>query len=473
MSSTSMSSTSQLQPVLDRIDADFDNSLQRLFALLRIKSISADPAFADECKKAAEHLAADIATLGFKTEVRPTAGHPAIVAKKNGAAGTRPHALFYGHYDVQPVDPLNLWHRPPFEPVVADHADGRKIIVARGAEDDKGQLMTFVEACRAWTAVTGSLPTDVTIVIEGEEEVGSKNFVPFLEQNKQDLAADFALVCDTGMWDPNTPAITTALRGLVYEEVKIKAASRDLHSGVFGGGAQNPIRVLTRILGGLHDANGRITIPGFYDGVKDLPADVRAQWEQLNLTAESFLKPIGLSVPAGETDRLLIEQVSSRPTCDINGIVGGYTGEGSKTVIPAEASAKVSFRLVEGQDPAKIRAAFRGYVTERLPKDCSAEFLDHSSAPAVALDWNMKPLAAAKRALTDEWGKEALLIGSGASIPIVADFKRTLGLDSVLVGFGLDDDNIHSPNEKYDLKSFHKGIRSWARILAALADAPK
>jgi amidohydrolase len=468
-----MSAPSQLQPVLDRIDADFDNSLQRLFALLRIKSISADPAFAADCKAAAEHLAADIATLGFTTEVRPTAGHPAIVAKKNGGAGARPHALFYGHYDVQPVDPLDLWHRPPFEPVVTDHADGRKIIVARGAQDDKGQLMTFVEACRAWTSVTGSLPIDLTIVIEGEEEVGSKNFVPFLEANKKDLAADFALVCDTGMWDPNTPAITTALRGLVYEEVKIKAANRDLHSGIYGGGAQNPIRVLTRILGGLHDDNGHITIPGFYDGVKDLPADIRAQWAKLNLTAESFLKPIGLSIPAGETGRLLIEQVSSRPTCDINGIVGGYTGEGSKTVIPAHASAKVSFRLVEGQDPGKIRAAFRSYVTQRLPKDCSAEFLDHSSAPAIALDWGMKPLAAAKRALTDEWGKEALLIGSGASIPIVADFKRTLGLDTVLVGFGLDDDNIHSPNEKYDLKSFHKGIRSWARILAALAEAPK
>ena len=289
--------------------------------------------------------------------------------------------LFYGHYDVQPVDPLNLWHRPPFEPVVTDHADGRKIIVARGAEDDKGQLMTFVEACRAWKQVTGSLPVDITIIIEGEEEIGSKNFVPFLEQNKHELKADFALVCDTGMWDPNTPAITTSLRGLVYEEVRIKAANRDLHSGIFGGGAQNPIRVLTRILGGLFDDDGRITIPGFYDGVKDLPADILAQWSKLNLTADRFLKPIGLSVPAGEKGRLLIEQISSRPTCDVNGIIGGYTGEGSKTVIPAEASAKVSFRLVEGQEPARIRKAFRDYVTARLPADCRVEFGDHSSAP--------------------------------------------------------------------------------------------
>src|SRR6202047_2833344 len=384
-----MSNATQVQPVLDRIDADFDNCLERLFALLRIKSISADPAFARDCKAATDHLAKDIATLGFAAEVRPTAGHPAIVAKAangkgNGSGWAKPPVLFYGHYDVQPVDPLNLWHRPPFEPVVTDHADGRKIIVARGAEDDQGRLMTFVEACRAWKSVTGSLPVDITILIEGEEEIGSKNFVPFLEANKGDLKADFALVCDTGMWDQNTPAITTSLRGLVYDEVKIKAANRDLHSGIFGGGAQNPIRVLTRILGGIFDDNGRITIPGFYDGVKDLPADILAQWKKLDLTAESFLKPIGLSIPAGEKGRLLIEQISSRPTSDINGIIGGYTGEGSKTVIPAEASAKISFRLVQGQDPDKIRKAFRDYVNARVPRGCRAEFTDHSHAPAIA-----------------------------------------------------------------------------------------
>jgi len=470
-------SDAQTQKVLDHIDADFDNSLQRLFALLRIKSISADPAFAADCKAAADHLASDIVSLGFDAEVRPTAGHPAIIAKSNGkgngSGGARPHVLFYGHYDVQPVDPLNLWHRPPFEPAVTDHADGRKIIVARGAEDDKGQLMTFVEACRAWKSVTGALPLDVTFLLEGEEEVGSKNLVPFLEANREELKADYALVCDTGMWDPNTPAITTSLRGLVYDEVKIKAANRDLHSGLFGGGARNPIRVLTFILGGLFDENGHITIPGFYDGVKDLPPDILAQWKKLNLTPERFLKPIGLSIPAGEKGRLLIEQVSSRPTCDINGIVGGYIGEGSKTVIPAEASAKISFRLVEGQDPAKIRRAFRDYVTARIPGDCKVEFGDHSLAPAVALPWDMEALGAAKKALTEEWGREAILFGSGGSIPVVADFKKTLGLDSLLVGFGLDDDNIHSPNEKYDLKSFHKGIRSWARILAELAVLPR
>jgi acetylornithine deacetylase/succinyl-diaminopimelate desuccinylase-like protein len=462
-----MPSAADLNAVLAHIDADIDNSLERLFALLRIKSISTDPAFAGDCKAAAEHLAKDFASLGFAADVRPTGGHPAVVGKSNGSG---PRVMFYGHYDVQPVDPLNLWDNPPFEPAVRTLPDGRKVITARGAEDDKGQLMTFVEACRAWKKVTGGFPIPITLLIEGEEEVGSKHLGAFLQNNKADLAAEFALVCDTGMWDQNTPAITTSLRGLVYEEVKIKAANRDLHSGLFGGAARNPIRVLTHILGSLHDENGRITIPGFYDGVQDVPADVLEQWKKLNLTADSFLKPIGLSIPAGEKDRMLIEQVTSRPTCDVNGIYGGYTGEGAKTVIPAEANAKISFRLVEGQDPQKIRDAFRAYVKARLPADCSVDFAVHTNAPAIALDWTMKPLAAAKRALTEEWGREAVLIGSGGSVPVVADFKKTLGLDSVMVGFGLEDDRIHSPNEKYDLKSFHKGIRSWARILAAFAE---
>ena len=274
-------SNAEIQPVLDHIDADFDNSLERLFALLRIKSISADPAFAGDCKAAADHLAADIATLGFK----PRSGRPPVIppsSPRQGSqwrrAGGRMCCSTVTTTCSRSIRSISgIARRSSLS--VTDHADGRKIIVARGAEDDKGQLMTFVEACRAWKSVTGSLPVDVTIVIEGEEEIGSKNFVPFLEANKDDLKADFALVCDTGMWDPNTPAITTSLRGLVYEEVRIKAANRDLHSGMFGGGARNPIRVLTRILGGLFDDNGRITIPGFYDGVKDLPPDILAQWK--------------------------------------------------------------------------------------------------------------------------------------------------------------------------------------------------
>ena len=457
---------SDLDRVLARIDADLDRSLDRLFNYLRIKSISTDPAFKDDCRAAAEHLAGDLKTVGFDAQVRPTAGHPVVLAKSNGA-GRR--VLFYGHYDVQPVDPLGLWHTPPFEPRLATLPDGRKAIVARGACDDKGQVMTFVEACRAWKAVTGSLPLAITLLVEGEEECGSKNLPPFVAAAKDELKAEVALVCDTGMWDPATPAITTSLRGLVYEEVKITAANRDLHSGLFGGAAQNPIRVLARILAALHDDNGRITLPGFYDAVAELPPQIRKQWMALDITPETFLGPIGLNIPAGEKDRSLIEQISSRPTCDINGIIGGYTGDGSKTVIPSHASAKVSFRLVSNQDPEKIRAAFRAHVRERMPADCKAEFINHAGAPALSLDWAMPQLAAAQRALTQEWGKDALLIGSGGSIPICSDFKRLLGIDTLLIGFGLDDDRVHSPNEKYDLTSFHRGMRSWARVLAALA----
>jgi acetylornithine deacetylase/succinyl-diaminopimelate desuccinylase-like protein len=370
---------------------------------------------------------------------------------------------------VQPVDPVDLWHVPPFEPRLDVLADGRKVIVGRGACDDKGQIMTFVEACRAFKAVTGSLPLAITMLLEGEEECGSKNLPAFVQKTKSELEAELALVCDTGMWDAKTPAITTSLRGLVYEEVRITAADRDLHSGLFGGAAQNPIRVLAKILAALHDGNGRVTIPGFYDDVDELPPEIKRQWAELDITAENFLGPVGLSVPAGEKDRSILEQVSSRPTCEINGIWGGYTGEGSKTVIPSQASAKVSCRLVSRQDPAKIREAFRAFVRARLPADCTAEFIDHAGSPAVMLDWGMKPLSTARRALTEEWGREALLIGSGGSIPVCGDFKRILGIDTLLIGFGLDDDRVHSPNEKYDLTSFHKGTRSWARVLAALA----
>jgi len=461
-------SNAKIQPVLDHIDADFDNSLERLFALLRIKSISGDSAFAGDCKAAADHLAKDIATLGFKADVKPTAGHPAIVAKANGNGGGRPHVLFYGHYDVQPPDPLELWETPPFEPRLVG-ANGKRRIVARGVADDKGQLMTFVEACRAFIAAEGTLPLSVTVLLEGEEETGSPSLPPFLEAHKEELAADVALVCDTDMWDANTPAITTMLRGLVLEEVTIAGADRDLHSGLFGGAAINPIRVLARILADIHDANGRIAIPGFYDGADELDSEIRAQWRALDFDERRFLSDLGLKAPAGEAGRSVLEQIWARPTCDANGIIGGYTGAGSKTVIPARASAKLSFRLVGKQDPAAVREGFRAFVRARLPADCKAEFLSHGASPALQLPLSSPYLATTREALEAEWKRAPVLKGSGGSIPIVGAFKRDLGMDSLLVGFGLDDDRIHSPNEKYDLASFHKGARSWARILAALA----
>ena len=458
--------TNVLPKVLERIDGDLENSLQRLFAFLRIPSVSTDPAYAQHCQTAAQHLATDLASIGFAADVRPTAGHPVVVGKAKGNGG--PSLLFYGHYDVQPVDPLSLWDTPPFEPKI-ETRDGRKVIAGRGACDDKGQLMTFVEACRAWKAVTGALPLPITLMIEGEEECGSANLFPFVRDNAEEFRRDLALVCDTGMWSADTPAVTTSLRGLLYEEVKIRCADRDLHSGLFGGAARNPIRVLAGIIAALHDAEGRVTVPGFYDGVRDLPPDIKRDLDALDLRPQDFLGPVGLTTPAGEQDRSLIEQISTRPTCDANGIVGGYTGEGAKTVIAAEASAKISFRLVGEQDPLRIQEAFRAFVRERLPPDAHVEFSNFGYSPAIALAYDNPALTKAREALGAEWGKKAVTIGSGGSIPIVGDFKRVLGMDSLLVGFGLDDDRVHSPNEKYDLASFHKGIRSWARILAALA----
>jgi acetylornithine deacetylase/succinyl-diaminopimelate desuccinylase-like protein len=458
-----------LEAVLSRIDQDFDQSVERLFALLRIASISTDPAFKDQCRAAAEHVATDLKLIGFEATVRPTAGHPVVVGKSNGVAG--PRVLFYGHYDVQPVDPLNLWKTPPFEPRIETLPDGRKIIVARGACDDKGQAMTFIEACRAFKAVTGKLPLPITMMIEGEEECGSKNLFDFVRNNAAEFKLDLALVCDTAMWDQKTPAVTTSLRGLVYEDVKIICADRDLHSGVFGGAAQNPLRLLTKILGAIWDDKGRVTIPGFYDGVKELPADIKADLKGLDLTPEKFLEPIGLKEPSGEKDRMLIEMITTRPTAEVNGIIGGYTGEGAKTVIPGEASAKVSFRLVGEQNPEKIRDAFRAFVRSRLPTDCKVEFGNFGLAPPIQLSFDNPALNKARAVLAEEWGHKAVAVGAGGSIPIVADFKSVLGMDSLLVGFALDDDRVHSPNEKFDLKCYHKGIRSWARILDALAGA--
>ncbi|MDR4307504.1 dipeptidase [Chelatococcus sambhunathii] len=457
---------SDLERALQAADDGLDKSLERLFALLKIPSISTDPAYRHGCREAADWLKRDLASLGFEASLRETPGHPVVLAKqpKPGA----PHVLFYGHYDVQPVDPLDKWETPPFEPRIGE-TGGKKVILGRGSSDDKGQVMTFVEACRAWKAATGSLPLGVTLMIEGEEECGSINLPAFLDEAKDELAADAALVCDTTMWGEGKPAITSALRGLIYEELTIRAANRDLHSGMYGGAARNPLHVLAQIVAGLHDETGRVTLAGFYDGVPETPEPIREQWRSLGLDAEAFLGPVGLSAPAGEADRMIIEQVQSRPTCDVNGMWGGYTGAGAKTVIPAEAHAKISFRLVGDQDPAAIRQTFRAYVREQLPVDCDVEFSGHKGSRAIQVPVDSPALAKTRAALRDEWGVEPITIGLGGSIPIVGDFKKTLGMDTLLAGFALDDDRIHSPNEKYDLESFRRGTRSWIRILAALA----
>ncbi|MCO6184765.1 M20/M25/M40 family metallo-hydrolase [Rhizobium sp. L1K21] len=455
--------------VLQRADDNLNSSLEKLFELVRIKSISTDPAFKAECRRAGEYLVKALTDIGFDASLRDTPGHPMVVAHHEGASADAPHVLFYGHYDVQPVDPLELWEKDPFDPAVIKEESGREIINGRGTSDDKGQLLTFVEACRAYKEANGSLPVRVSILFEGEEESGSPSLKPFLEANAEELKADFALVCDTGMWDENTPAISSSLRGLVGEEIVVKAASRDLHSGHYGGAAANPIHILADILASMHDKTGTVTIPGFYDGVEETPHNIKESWDKLQSTNDTFLSDIGLSIPAGEKGRSVLELTWARPTAEVNGIKGGYTGEGFKTVIAAQASAKVSFRLVGKQDPAKIRENFRAFVKSRIPEDCSVEFHPHGGSPAIQLPYDSDVLTKAKTALSDEWPKPAVTIGMGGSIPIVGDFQKMLGMDSLLVGYALEDDRIHSPNEKYNLKSYHKGIRSWIRIMAALA----
>ncbi len=456
-----------IDDTLAAIDADAGQALDRLFDFLRIPSVSASPAHVADCQRAAEWLVAQLVAIGFDAAIHPTDGKPMVVGTIKAARRDSPHVLFYGHYDVQPPDPLDLWRSPPFEPTLETGPDGDRI-VARGASDDKGQLLTFLEACRAFQKFGGP-PCAITVLFEGEEEIGSPSLPAFLADNAKRLSADVALVCDTGMWNATTPAITTALRGIVADEVILTGANRDLHSGVYGGAAVNPIHVLARILGDLHAADGAVALPGFYDGVEELPDEIRTQWEELDFDAAAFLGEVGLTTPAGERDRTPLELVWSRPTCEVNGISGGYSGEGVKTVLPAKASAKVSFRLVGKQNPDKVVQSFRAFVTARLPADVKAEFRGHAGSPAITLPIKNEALRRARRALEAEWGKPAALIGCGGSIPIVGAFKRDLNMDCLLVGFALEDDAMHSPNEKYQRTSFHKGARSWARILAALA----
>jgi acetylornithine deacetylase/succinyl-diaminopimelate desuccinylase-like protein len=461
-----MTPAPQLDAVLARIDDTLPDALDRLMELLRIPSISTDPAYAADCARAADWLVADLQSLGFQARAAATPGHPMVVAHCDGPGR---HILFYGHYDVQPVDPLALWDRDPFDPEVQQTAKGR-VIRARGASDDKGQLMTFVEACRAWKEVHGSLPGKLTIFLEGEEESGSPSLIPFLDQNRAELSCDLALICDTGLYEGAIPAITTMLRGLAKSEFTIRAASRDLHSGMYGGLARNPLHVMSSLLAALHDATGRVQVPGFYDDVDELPDTLRQQWQALAFDHAAYLGDVGLSVPAGEADRTPLEMIWSRPTAEVNGLWGGYTGAGFKTVLPAEAHAKVSFRLVSRQDPEKIIASFRQWAEAQMPADC--EILWHGGSdgsPASVMEIGDPAFEAARQALTEEWGKAAAFVGSGGSIPVAGYFKTILGMDAMLIGFGRDDDQIHSPNEKYDLESFHKGIRSWARILARIA----
>jgi len=455
--------------VLARIEADMAGHQARLLDWLRIPSISAQPAHAPDCRAAAEFARRELEAIGFTAGLRETAGHPVVLGHHPGPGGNAPHLLFYGHYDVQPAEPLELWTSKPFEPAIVEGPRGPRV-VARGAVDDKGQVAMWLGALRAWVEETGSLPVRATVLIEGEEEVGSVNLEPFLLANRAELQADVAVISDTGMWNIDTPAITASLRGLVYMHVLLKAASRDLHSGMYGGSALNPINALVAALAKLRDASGRVMLPGFYDGVQDVSPEQAAQWASLGFSEQEFLGDIGLSVPAGEAGRGGLERLWARPTCDINGIWGGYQGPGAKTVIAAEAGAKVSFRLVPGQNPDAIVASFKRFMQANVPADARLD-ISGGGSPAFAVATDSAFIGAARAALQAEYGRPPVLIGGGGSIPVVGSLHKVLGIDSLLMGFGLDDDQIHGPNEKFELRCFRQGMRSHARLLGALAAA--
>ena len=455
-------------PALDLVEVALPQSLDRLFDFIRIKSVSTDPAFAPACQQAAEWCSAQLRDLGFEAGIHATAGQPIVLGHLPGPDDA-PHVLFYGHYDVQPADPAALWERDAFSPWISER-DGIARITGRGASDDKGQIMTFLEALRALKSADALPPLRITVLIEGEEEIGSRSLEPFLRAHAGDLDADVVLICDTPMWDAATPAVTTRLRGLLAEEVRIGGASRDLHSGVYGGAAPNPIRILATILAGLHDTDGRVMLPGFYDDVGVLPDRIRAQWSGLDFDAEAFLAAVGVAEPMGENGYSVLEQVWARPTLEFNGISGGYAGVGSKTVIPAEASAKITFRLVGRQDPERIRASLHRFIEDRLPPGTWVEFLGAGAAsPAIEVADDSPAVNTICRALEAEWSVAPVLMGCGGSIPVVESFKTVLGKEAILVGFALNEDAVHSPNESYRLSSFCGGIRSWVRILEQLA----
>lgn len=458
---------SRLAPVLERIDADLPAALERLLDLLRIPSISTDPAFGDHCSRAAAWLAGELDSIGFNASTRTTPGHPMVVAHSTSTDG--PKYLFYGHYDVQPVDPLEQWHTPPFEPALQD-TDGGRVIRGRGASDDKGQLMTFIEACRAWHAVHGELPLALTLFFEGEEESGSPSLVPFLRDNAEELRSELAMICDTSMVAPGVPSIASQLRGMLKDEFTITGPDVDLHSGHYGGPGLNPLKEMARLIASFHDANGRVAVEGFYEGVTEVSEVLKRQWANCGFDEQAYLEHAGYSRAHGEAGYSTLEQQWARPTLEINGMWGGYTGAGSKTVIPSKAHCKLTCRLVGDMEPATVRERVRAHVATRLSVDATVEWHGElEGAPAAVMNTDRSEFESARQALSEEWQRDAVFAGMGGSIPVAGLFRELLGMDSMLIGFANEDDAIHSPNEKYNVESFHRGMRSWARVLSALS----
>ncbi|TVQ95541.1 MAG: dipeptidase [Deltaproteobacteria bacterium] len=445
----------------DWLHRERERHLEELKDFLRIPSVSTDPAHASDVARCARWLRDRCEEAGLVAEVHATPGHPVVYAEWLNAPGA-PTVLIYGHYDVQPADPLELWRNPPFEPVIED---GTRI-VARGATDDKGQMYCHVKAVEALLATSGTLPVNVKMIFEGEEEVGSRHLDAYLEENRDRLAADIVLISDTSMFARGRPMLTVGLRGLSYVEVHVRGASHDLHSGLFGGGVANPALGLARMLGGLLDESGRVTVPGFYDRVRDLPESERREMAALGHDESALREEIGVTELVGEAGWTALERMTVRPTVDVNGLWGGYTGAGAKTVLPAEAHAKVSCRLVPDQDPEEVTAMLAAYFRERCPAGLTVDVDPHHGGVPFRIDRDTPELVAVSRALERVWGVAPVLGHSGGSIPVVASFVRLLGLPSVLMGFGLEDDRLHSPNEKFELENYWQGIRSaaWALI---------
>lgn len=451
--------------VQDYIDSNINKFREELFQLLKIPSVSTDSKHKPDVKKAGEFLANQLKEIGLDhVKLHDTPGHPIVTAEKC-PYDDRPTVLIYGHYDVQPPDPEELWNTPPFEPTIKD---GR--VYARGASDDKGQSFTHVKAIEAYLKTGTKLPVNVKFILEGEEEIGSPNLIPFIKQHKELLSCDMVLISDTAMFGKDQPSITYGLRGLAYMEIHVMGPNRDLHSGVFGGAVENPANVLTEIISKLKDEDGVIQIPGFYDDVEPLTEEMRETYKALPHNDEEYKKDLGLKALHGEKGYRTLERSSARPTLDVNGIWGGYQGEGAKTVLPAKAGAKVSMRLVPDQDPNTIAELFSKHIKSLAPDTVTVEVEAHHGGYPIVIDLNFYGLKAAAKAFSDIYEKEVLFSREGGSIPIVADFKKILGVNSILMGFGLTRDALHSPNESFSLEDFHRGIKTSARFFEILPD---
>ena len=459
-----------LTSALGILDRDQEAALERLFEILSIPSISTQTNHREDCQRAAEWFVAQLQDLGFTASVRQTAGRPIVIGHSTEAGSDAPRMLYYGHYDVQPADPEALWKTPAFAPVLIDGPHGKRI-VGRGAVDNKGQVVMWMEAFRAWRAAAGKLPVQVTVMLEGEEETGSPSLNDFLIANAPELAADVAIISDGNMWDINSPSITTRLRGTTYMQLALRTATSDLHSGLFGGSARNALQAMVELLSKLHDANGRVALPGFYDDVPAIPPKLARQWADVGFDEAAFLGQFGLSTPAGEQGFSGLERLWARPTAEIHGIWGGYTEDGRKTVIPAEAHAKLSFRIVPGQDPERAVMSMRRFLEENRPANSTVELTLLELEGGIEIPTDSQWMAAVQRALQAEYGKPPLLGGCGGSLPVVGSLKRLLGINSLLFSFGLDDDQVHGPNEKFELTCFRHGARSHLRLLAELVQA--